>query len=347
MKKLSVLLVVLLIISKAYSQKLFVSTATGKDSNTGSHEQPLKSINEAIKRINKDVTATSSEIIVSEGVYIIDETILIKNIKTFSMDNRFKIRAEILPDDENWHPQRMPTLVTAVPLNKDDAGETGNGIQVEISHVVIQGFRFTGSLDYYNKTENQIRRTYPIWRGGKNLDDLYVTQCVFVGNEQVMPLQVGIIANGHGLVVENCVFYQIKNPVVFWRAEGGTSNRNAMRNCLVYGAENSGVWTVETNGDDFDFRNNVIANSNTVWVREKGSSRKYKAINSIFAYNENMAAYGGGATGNPVLTDSNFLILENMKQSGKITLQMNKGERDFLHILKGTLGSNLKAGLFH
>src|SRR5258708_21124724 len=91
---------------------------------------------------------------------------------------------------------------------------------------------------------------------------------IFVGDEQAMPLHVGVIANGHGLVLEHDVFYNVRNAVVFWGAEGGTSDRNAMRNCLVYGAGTSGIWTVETDGDDFDFRNNVIANSRIVWMRE-------------------------------------------------------------------------------
>lgn len=57
-----------------------------------------------------------------------------------------------------------------------------------------------------------------------------------MGDDQAMPLHVGVIANGHGLVLEHDVFYNVRNAVVFWNAEGGTSHRNAMRNCLVYGA---------------------------------------------------------------------------------------------------------------
>jgi hypothetical protein len=75
--------------------------------------------------------------------------------------------------------------------------------------------------------------------------------------------------------------------------------RDAMRNCLVYGASVSGIWTVETDGDDFDFRNNVIANSRVVWIREQGGTRRYKAVASVFTDNTNIAAYGGAAGSSP------------------------------------------------
>jgi hypothetical protein len=169
---------------------------------------------------------------------------------------------------------------------------------------------------------------------------------IFVGDEQAMPLHVGVIANGHGLVLEHDVFYNVRNAVVFWGAEGGTSHRNAMRNCLVYGASTSGIWTVETDGDDFDFRNNVIANSRIVWMRERGGTRRYKAVASVFTDNANMAAYGAGAAGSITLTDSTFLSLQEMRLAGRVDLVMDRSERNYLHIRKGSAGSEVKAGLF-
>jgi hypothetical protein len=160
-----------------------------------------------------------------------------------------------------------------------------------------------------------------------------------------MTLHVGVIANGHGLVLEHDVFYNVRNAVVFWRAEGGTSHRNAMRNCLVYGASGSGIWTVETDGDDFDFRNNVIANCRVAWIREQGGTRRYKAVASVFADNTNMAAYGV-ATGSYTLTDSSFLALQEMRLAGKVDLVTSRSERDYLHIRKGSAGSEINAGLF-
>ena len=193
------------------AQQLFVNAASGADTNPGTRERPLRSIAEAARRVNADTSSNSSEVIVAPGVYVLSQTALFKNNKAYTATDRLVIRAEALPDDPRWHPQQMPTVVTAVPLEADPGGETGNGIQIEVNHATIQGLRFTGGLDFYYKTPNQIRRTYPIWRDGKNLEDLLVKQCVFIGDDQVMPLHVGVIANGHGLVLEHDIFYNVKN----------------------------------------------------------------------------------------------------------------------------------------
>lgn len=328
------------------AQQLFVNAASGDDANSGTRERPLRSLSEAARRVNADTTSKLSEVIVAPGLYVLSQTARFQNSKHYTATDRLVIRAETLPDDPAWHPQQMPTVVTAVPLVADEGGEFGNGIQIEVSHATVEGLRFTGGLDYYYKNPKQIRRSYPLSRAGNNLDDLLVKQCVFMGDEQAMPLHVGVIANGHGLVLEHDVFYNVRNAVVFWNAEGGTSHRNAMRNCLVYGASTSGIWTVQTDGEDFDFRNNVIANSRIAWMRERGGTRRYKAVASVFADNANMAAYGAGATGSITQTDSDFLSLQDMRLAGKVDLVMDRGERDYLHIRKGSAGSEVGAGLF-
>lgn len=328
------------------AQQLFVNAASGADTNPGTRERPLRSLPEAARRVSADTTSRSSDVILAPGLYVLSQTALFQNTKTYTAMDRLVIRAETLPDDPAWHPQQMPTVVTAVPLVADDGGEEGHGIQVEVSHATIQGLRFMGGLDYYYKTPKQLRRTYPIWRGGNNLDDLLVKQCVFMGDEQVLPLHVGVIANGHGVVLDHDVFYNVRNAVVFWNAEGGTSHRNAMRNCLVYGASTSAIWTVQTDGDDFDFRNNVIANSRVVWMRERGGMQRYRAVDSVFADNANMAAYGGGPGGSFTVSDSGFLSLQEMRLAGKVDLVMDRGERDYLQIRKGSAGSEVGAGLF-
>jgi hypothetical protein len=328
------------------AQQLFVNVASGVDTNPGTRERPLKSLTEAARRVNVDTTSKSSEVIVAPGLYVLSQTALFKNSKPYTAMDRLVIRAEALPDDPAWRPQQMPTVVTAVPLEADEGGESGNGIQIEVSHATVQGLRFTGGLDFYYKSPTQMRRTYPIWRGGKNLDDLLVKQCVFIGDDQAMTLHVGVIANGHGLVLEHDVFYNVRNAVVFWNAEGGTSHRNAMRNCLVYGASISGIWTVDTDGDDFDFRNNVVANSRVVWMRERGGTRSYKAVASVFADNANLAAYGAGPSGAFTQTDPGFLTLQEMRLAGRVDLVTDRSERDYLHIRKGSAGAEVKAGLF-
>ena len=158
----------------------------------------------------------TTTIILSAGVYPLTETVLFNNNK-FSAENRLTIRAEILPDDPNWNPQRMPIITTVIPtIQTPEDGEEARGLEIEANHVTVKGLAVYRKPVYYYMDGNQDRRYYPIWRDGKNLNDLVVTQCLFAGNVDVLPIRVAVIANGDGLVLDHCVFYNCQNPVVFW-----------------------------------------------------------------------------------------------------------------------------------
>jgi hypothetical protein len=325
----------------APAEEFYINAKTGNDKNTGSQSQPLKTIGEAAKRINGNTAKEATTIILSEGVYPLTETVFFNNNK-FSVEGRLRIRAEVLPDDANWNPQRMPiitTMITATPTPDD--GEEARGFEIEASHVTIEGLRFTGSPIYYYIDGRQSRRYYPIWREGKNLDDLVVTQCLFAGNVDVLPIRVAVIANGHGLVLDHCVFYNCQNPVVFWNAQDGTSYRDAMRYCLVYEANYSGVWTTRQTGDDFEFHHNVIANSRTAWIRDNDSTHHYQIHDCILANNTKPTGNGGD---NAISND--FLKMENVQLSGIIEIEKDQSKNNYLQLKEGSFGSKLQAGLF-
>ncbi|MGZ3940453.1 MAG: DUF1565 domain-containing protein [Flavisolibacter sp.] len=322
------------------AQEIHVNAKTGNDKNPGSTSQPLKTIAEAAKRVNAS-TERVGTIILAEGVYPLTGTIVF-NTNKFSKENRLTIRSEVLPDDSNWNPQRMPIITTVIagtPTPKD--GEESRGIELAISHVTIEGLRFTGSPAYYYIQGSEARRYYPIWRDGKSLDDLVVSQCLFAGNVDVSPIRVAVIANGNGLIVDHCVFYNCQNPVVFWEAAGDTSHGNVMRYCLVYEANYSGVWTTAQTGDDFDFHHNVIANSHTAWVRDYNSSHHYHIHDCIFANNLKMAGNGIDKA-----IDNNFLTMDNVELSGKIEIEKDQSKNNYLQLKEGSFGVGLHAGLF-
>ncbi|WP_234047746.1 hypothetical protein [Chryseobacterium paridis] len=328
------------------AEELHVNPQTGNDANSGLKMQPLKTIMEAARRVNQNKDQGSTTIFLSEGIHLITQTVMFTNDK-YTLKNRLTIRAEIMPDDAGWIPQKMPVVVTAVPLEPGVGGEEARGIQPEVSHVTIEGLRFTGSPDYSYMDGKNLRRSYPIWRDGKKLDDLLVTQCLFAGNIDVLPLHVGVIANGYGLVIDHCVFFNCKNPVVFWKNDGGSGSRSVMRYSLVYGCYFSGVWTTKsTRGEDFDFHHNIIANTTTVWVREKGSTLRYKASDCIFADYTNLAGYGDGALSDNNLSSTDFLEMKNVQTVGSVKIEKDQSKRNYLQLAEGSLGSNLKAGLF-
>jgi hypothetical protein len=344
MKKLNPITVAgLLTISSliASAEELYINAKTGNDKNPGSQSQPLRTLGEVANRINANTAKETTSIVLSEGVYALTDTVVFNNNK-FSTKNRLTIRAEVLPDDANWTPQRMPIItpsIAATPTPGD--GEEARGLEIEASHVTIEGLRFTGSPVYYYIDAKQSRRYYPIWRDGKNLDDLVVTQCLFAGNVDVLPVRVAVIANGHGLVLDHCVFYNCQNPVVFWEAQDGTSLRNAMRNCLVYEANYSGVWTTTQTGDDFEFHHNVIASSRTAWIRDRDSTHHYQIHDCILANNTKTTGNGGD-----IAINGDFLKMENVQLSGVVEIEKDQSKNNYLQLKEGSFGSNLRAGLF-
>ncbi|SDJ18030.1 hypothetical protein [Chryseobacterium jejuense] len=339
-------LLLLLGIALGQAEQLYVNPKTGNDTNSGTKTQPLKTLLEAAKRVNVNKEPEATTIFLSEGVHLLTQTVVFTNDK-YTSANRLVIRADVMPDEAQWTPQKMPTVVTAVPPEPGIGGEEAKGIQPEVSHVTIEGLRFTGSPDYSYIDGNNLRRSYPIWRDGKSLDDLLVTQCVFTGNVDVLPLHVGVIANGYGLVIDHCIFFNCKNPVVFWKNDRKTGSRNAMQYSLVYGSYFSGVWTTkDTDGDRFDFHHNIIANASTIWIREKGSTRRYKASDCLFADYTNLAGFGSGPLSGNNATSTDFLEMKNVQTTGTVTIEKDQSKRNYLQLAEGSAGLNLKAGLF-
>lgn len=346
MKHLIIFFILIATILDTSAEQLYINPQIGNDMNSGTKSNPLKTISEAAKRVNSNRAKGATTIILSKGVHLLTETVLFNNNK-YTTEDRLVIRAEVMPDDIAWSPQLMPMIVTAVPLIAGVGGLEGRGIQPEVNHVTIEGLRFTGSPDYSYMDDENIRRSYPIWRDGKHLNDLLVTQCLFAGAIDVLPLHVGVIANGYGLVIDHCVFFNCKNPVVFWKTDGQKGAGNAMRHCLVYGCYFSGVWTTQgTAGDDFEFHHNIIANSNAVWIREQGSKLQYKAYDCIFTDYTDLAGYGSGPLRGNNPTPSDFLQMERVRLSGNIQLEKDQRNRNYLQLKVGSDGGELNTGLF-
>lgn len=342
-KKSFTALLLTMLVMMSFAEQLYVNPRTGKDTYPGNQSQPLKTLEEAAKRVNANSQQESTTILLSEGVYPITETVLFSNNK-YSLENRLVIRAEMMPDEAGWNPQRMPILVTIVPSPPTKDGEEAKGMDIEASHVTIEGLRFSGGPLYYYIDGKQNRRSYPIWRDGKNLDDLLITQCLFTGDMDLLPVRVAAIANGNGFVLDHCVFYHCQNPVVFWDAEGGQSHHNAMRYCLVYGAYYSGVWTTDNTADDFQFDHNIITGCETGWITEGG--HHYSIHDCIFTGNTNPVGYGSDTSGEKKPASFDFLQMKNVQLTGSIEIEKDQSKRNYLQLKEGSFGSELKAGLF-
>jgi len=237
---------------------------TGADTNPGTKDRPLRTLAGAARRVNASTGGGAIDIVLSEGVYAVNEAALFKPAnRAFTKTARLTVHAEALPDDPGWSPQSMPVLIHTMPLSPnwmgrpDPYGGVSYGMQFETSHVTVQGLKILGTPHLEAPTPKAIHRVYPIARETAQLDDLEIKQCLFAGNREVTELHCGILARGSGVVVDHCVFYGCKIAVVYWT---GQAKGCAMRNTLVAGSYVTGAWLCAI-ADDFDFQSNVIASS--------------------------------------------------------------------------------------
>ncbi len=351
---------------------VYLNPATGADINAGTKDSPLKTLAEAARRVNASTGTGAATIVLSEGAYAVGEsTVLRPERRAFSKSARLTIRAEVLPDDPEWNTGRMPTLIHTLPIpstwngRPDPLGGAANGFQVETSHVTIQGLKILGTPVVETPKPGMKRRLYAIARLSRDLEDLEVAQCLFASDEIVAPNHVGIIANGNGLVVRNCIFRGfMKDPVVFW-TPGSTGH--AIRNCLFHGTYGSTVWTSGI-ADDFDYRNNVVDRCNYVWIYQSGASARtdatggraqlpgqapaeqrqhYKVVNSLFADNKKLAGSGTGARIEFADIDPSFLEMVGTTVTAQaVAFESDMTKRNYLHPVSGSEAAKIGAGLF-
>ena len=360
MKPLKSFIIIMLVaflmsaVGKAQKIDIYINPSTGNDQGAGSQEQPLKTLNEAARRVNESNGTGAVTIFLSEGIYGLAATVTFHPANWhFSKEQRLTIRAEILPDDEDWYPGKMPVIVSTMPLDfkpngrQDPLGGTSYGIQIETSFVTIQGLRVLGTPVHERPKEGMVRRNYPIVREGRNLDDLRITQCLFVGDEHVIPNHLGVLASGQGIVVDHCVFYQCKDAVVYWFSDKPAERCEMHHNLMIdnYGAA---VWSW-TVADDFKFYNNVVSNNNVFWEVGRDENRTYSLSNSVVVGYNSLVNKGGGAFGYGEPDDPKRLKYGKdviIKKEGSLQIEKDPTKRNFLHLIPGTLGSDLGAGLF-
>jgi hypothetical protein len=350
---------------------LYLHPAHGSDANSGAEDSPLRTLSEAARRVNQMGGAGPITIILSEGIYALGETISFKPEHwTFSREERLTVRAEVLPDDPEWHAGRMPVLIHTMPIpptwngRLDPLGGAADGMMIETSHVTIQGLKILGLPVVESPQPGLIRRLYGISRLRRDLEDLEIAQCLFAGDEVTNPFHVGIIAHGNRVNVHHCIFRGLKISVVYWTPG---SMGHAMRNCLCDGLYGSAVWTW-VNADDFDYRNNVIESCNYVWtasaladtdvqldgrgeqapVSSRAQERgHYHVIDSYFANNRRLSGSGTGARLEYRDIDSSFLELVGTRISDQsVALEHDQTSRNYLHPVAGSDAARVGAGLF-
>ncbi|MCJ7674203.1 MAG: alpha/beta hydrolase fold domain-containing protein, partial [Sedimentisphaerales bacterium] len=329
------------------AEVLYVNSSDGNDANPGAKDKPVRTIAQAAAIINDSNKPGPTTIKIEPGVYCITDTVIFKNSRAYTKDNRFVIEATVLPDEPNWTPDSMPIILPTVKGEGPDTVKYATALKMEVNHATVQGIKFLG---------NPRPRTwgYSIFREGARLEDIVVKQCMFIGDEQAMPYNIPICVKGQGLVVDHCVFYKCDIPAIFWDAEGGVSKGNAMRYCIVDGADITAVWTCQT-ADDFEFHHNIVSRSEYFWMRPPKNKTTYRIQDCIVTDCRFWSGYGiagkiYGQTGPEVAFNE-----EKVTKEGTVTLEKALVKPDilsvvrpkgYLHVVPSTLGSELGAGLF-
>jgi hypothetical protein len=342
-----VILVIAVLTHGVNAEVLYVDSTSGSDTNPGTKEKPIRTIARAASIVNDCNEPGPTIIKIEPGAYCIEETVEFKNSRQYTKDKRFIIEATVLPDVHNWTPALMPVVLSTVKGEGPDTEKHAIALKIEVNHATVRGIKFLG---------NPRPRTwgYSIFRSGKRLEDLVVTQCMFVGDEQALPYNCPICANGQSLVVDHCVFYKCDIPAIFWDAEGGVSKGNAMRYCIVDGIDIAAVWTCQT-AEDFQFHHNIVTRGQYFWMRAPNNRKKYRINNCVVTDNNYNSGYGTaakiyGQTGPEVTFDENNVTKEGTIQLEKAIVTADAlsvvRPRGYLHVVPGTLGSDLGAGLF-
>ena len=339
-----VLVIVILVIfaQESPAETLYVDSKKGDNANPGTSNMPLRTLAQAATLINNDTNKIAMTIKVAPGIYCLTETVLLKN-RFFTQDQRLVIEAAILPDDPQWQPLLMPVIVSMEdpkdPEKPNKSTET-YGFKIQTSHVTLRGLKFMGNPSMNNWH-------CPVEHVGQNLEDLVVTQCLFVGDKETFDIYCPVITNGNGLVVDHCIFVGCHASVVFWDGrEGHTGSGHAMRYCIVNGGHIAGVWTCQT-AEDFEFHHNIVSDCRYFWLRKRSEPpRTYRLSDCIVTDIQYYSGYGldSGPTGQtgPEITYNE----SNIVKKGKVVLESDKNARNYLHVVPGTLGGNLGSGLF-
>lgn len=330
-----------------HAQTIYVDSNVGDDKNSGTKEAPVFSINKAAEIIrSKDNNIYTMRI--NPGIYVMDSHVQVATEKEMT-DKRIVIEASVLPDDTSWTPEKMPVIA-----NKAKKGETPVNSNfvisflIDESHVTIRGIKFHGY--FYPNT-----RYFPIARFNNAKTDLLVEQCMFVGDANISQIQAGIIAHGNEISIDHCVFYKVRNTVVFFLDSGnGIKNGNSLTNSIIFGVSQA-IWTVSPD-KDFKFENNIVSNCRYVWVKNNFNTTKYSIDNCVIVNNQ----YYEGIADNIRLSPMEFEINENnVTKKGEISLRLTGNDDkpfldevdkplpiDYMHITPGSLGYDMGAGLF-
>lgn len=330
------------------AQIVYVDCNVGDDKNSGTKEAPVFSIQKAAEILrNRDNNIYTMKL--NPGIYFLDHHVSISTEKEMT-EKHLAIEASILPDDPSWTPEKMPIIASRAMKGEFPASYHWMvSLLVDESHVIIRGIKFHGYF-YPNA------RYFPVARFNKTKTDLLVDQCLFVGETNSSQIQAGVIAHGDEVKIDHCVFYKVRNTVVFFQDSGnGIKTGNGITNSIIF-VVNQAIWTSSPD-KDFKFENNIISNCRYVWAKSYFNPSKAYSINNCIVVNNQ---YYKGIADTVRLRPGEFEISEkNVTKKGEVALRLFDTDDkpllqgvdeplpvDYLHVIPGSPGYEMGAGIF-
>lgn len=326
-----------------FGEMIYVDARAGRDTNPGTKEEPFQTLNKAAEKVQNRTQPGSTTIKVAPGIYNLTECVEFYSSRLYTEAERLVIEADVLPDDPKWKPALMPVILSTEDPRKGDnlSGLTATySLKIKLSHVTIRGLKFLGN-PLSNNWHCCIERIV------EDLNDLIVTQCMFLGDKDTCDIYCAALATGDKFIVDHCIFRHCHACTVFWDGPQSLSGEGcSMKYCIVDGAYISGVWTCRTAGD-FEFHHNIVARSEYFWMRERiDHPETYRVHDCVVTGNKSDSGYGV-ESGPTSRTGPEVIFQEqNVIKEGDVSLVMDKRERNYLHPIPNTLGSDLGAGLF-
>lgn len=340
MKKKFVVVYFLLLFcsSLAIAQTYYVDAQNGDDLNIGTSSAPFQSLEYAARQANLQTGNNAIVIRVLPGIYLLEDKVVINPVKIMRDSTRYTIEAAIMPDDEQWSPEKMPVIQSSSDNNSTTQFPHATGMLVAADHVTIRGLKFLGNAnpraDYY----------YPISKEDPSLRDLVVSQCYFIGDKEAAKIQGGVWAHGEGNVISHCVFYECRNGVLFFNNVDGFT----IEYSIIYGSYESAFWFGPADYQ-FRFSNNIVAGNANFLVGPK--ELKYSSVfsSSVIVDNDGFVGYWSRAEQKVVQISKPDIELDQVTRSGRIILDTNddvKPGKRHIHLSMNSAGANLGAGIF-
>jgi hypothetical protein len=348
----------------ARAETLFVDGHAGNDGGPGTAAMPFLTLDKAVSTAAKLSGGESITIKLRPGLYSFSDILVLRTLTAPDDAPRYTIEAEILPDQSDWAPEKMPVLQSMsgnnTPMDINAAFPHSVGIRVARSNVTFRGLKFIGNpnpaVPYY----------YPISRDNENLRGLEITQCYFVGDKYSAPLQSGLLASGPGIKIDHDVFYNCKNAFVLcWAIEDLSVTHSVM-----YGQYEAVGWIGKVE-PPFEFSNNIVSHESLFLVRlmvlpnytrgklpdsatsfknyvESPIQPSYILKNSVIERDGYKIGYVD-SNGNFIQDTKNHIIENGIRSTGNVILREatpDGNPRDYLNPTPESAGYDLDAGIF-